>query len=147
MGGSYANTTAAQQALNGLGVPAAGIIAGVGQRLGNMEPAKLETAQTMQRMAPVNLPDQKKETYQAPVEGPIRNMAYINAEAAAPLTAKDKADKQHEAQQLEQFSTLFSNQDSPNPTGRDASLSEYMKAKTYKKPLNAGTADYPDGRN
>ena len=80
-------------------------------------------------------------------------MAYINAEASAPLTAMEKANRQHEAQQLMEYSILASNQDvggkSQNLTGRDVSTSEYMKAKTYKKqaPINARTADYPDERN
>lgn len=83
---------------------------------------------------------------------PLRNMESVKKESAAPMTAKEKADRQYEGQQLEQFSTLFSNEDvgsaSPNPTGRDVSVSEFMKAKTYKKPskkpMNAPVADYPD---
>jgi len=84
----------------------------------------------------------------------LRNVEYLKAESAAPISKIEKSNKQHEADQLEQFSTMFSNQDagvsSPNPTGRDTSVSEFMKAKTYNKPkgkiLTAPTADYPNER-
>jgi hypothetical protein len=81
-------------------------------------------------------------------------MAYVDKEKSTPLTEKEIADRQSEGKQLEELSIDFANNDagsaSPNSTGRDTSVSEFMKAKSYKKsagkPMNAPVADYPDVR-
>lgn len=85
---------------------------------------------------------------------PLRNMAYVEKEKSTPLTKKEISDRQSEGKQLEKLSINFANNDvgsaSPNATGRDTSVSEFMKAKSYKKPagkpMNAPAADYPDVR-
>lgn len=95
---------------------------------------------------PMVVPSNNKE--------PLRNMAYVDKEKSTPLTEKEIADRQSEGKQLEELSIDFANNDagsaSPNSTGRDTSVSEFMKAKSYKKsagkPMNAPVADYPDVR-
>ena len=69
---------------------------------------------------------------------PLRNVEYIRAESEKPLSETEKMTKQNEGVLYEQFSTEFANPDTQylrvDPTRNNVSVSEFMKAKTYKKP-------------
>jgi hypothetical protein len=96
---------------------------------------------------------------------PLRNMEYIKQEKAIKESVKNLPEYMAVTPPPKPAGKSIANEgpflNSPtadypdvrgntqNSQGRDTSVSEYMKAKTYKKqerPLNAPTADWPDER-